>query len=417
MIGGSDVKGRSGFIQKIAVGVICVVIFAYTVYHIAGIFGEDISTFAAGVTTESTVLSYNGYMFRDEQVLTSSNTGLVDYKVTDGTKVSRGQSLATVYTKGGSMQGDILELDKKIRILEESLRSASNNADIVAVKEGNREGYNAIVKLLAAGQTGGFSYQAEKLLVGMNCASEISSGETGAGSAETLAELLALREKAFDMGGDGVSCVAPKNGYFFSGSDGCEEHFTAEALRDLTIDSFAELVDIAETAAAAPEAYGTIADRSHWEIVLPIPVGDKKHFTVGNTYTALFSENNQTTLPLYLERMVEEEDKEIILLIFSCDRLPENFVFNRCQSVSITLSTVSGIYVPKSAVERVGGTRGVYILRGSIVYFRNIETIFEGSDYYLVSPMAEHTEDRTYLRPNDMIILNGKNMFDGRVLD
>lgn len=411
-------KNRSGFIQKIAVGVICVVIFAYTVYHIASIFGEDISTYAAGITTESTVLSYNGYVFRDEQVLTSQNTGLVDYKVTDGTKVSKGQTLAIVYDTGRSKQRDVSELDRLIRILEESLELASSgSANIVAVKEENRENYDALIKLLAAGETGGLSYQAEALLVGMNCASEISSDGKGAGSAQTLEALLSLREDIFSNGGEGQSCQSPENGYFFSGSDGCETYFTSEALEELTLDSFEELVDITENAEILQGAYGRITDNSRWAIVLPIPAGDKKYFTAGSTYTALFSENNQTTMPLYLERMVEEEGRETVLLVFSCDRQPESFVFNRCQSVSITQSTVSGIYVPKSAVKRVDGARGVYILRGSIVYFRNIETIYEGSDYYLVAPMAEHTEDRTYLRPNDMIILNGKNMFDGRVLD
>ena len=397
---------------------ICVVIFAYTVYHIAGIFGEDISTYAAGITTESTVLNYNGYMFRDEQVLTSSKTGLVDYKVVDGTKVSRGQTIATVYDTGRSKQRAVSELDRQIRILRESLNAASSgSADIVAVKEANRESYNAIAKLLASGQTGGLSYQAENLLIGMNCASEIASGGSGAGSAETLDELLSLREDVFSGGGDGESCSSPKNGYFFSGSDGCESYFTTEALEELTIDSFEELVAITESAEASADAYGRITDNSRWHIVLPIPTGDKKYFTAGSTYSALFSENNQTTMPLYLERIIEEDEAEIALLVFSCDRQPDNFVFNRCQSVSITQSTISGIYVPKSAVKRVDGARGVYILRGSIVYFRHIETIYEGSDYYLVSSMAEHTEDRTYLRPNDMIILNGNNMFDGRVLD
>lgn len=411
-------KSRSGFIQKLAVGVICVVIFAYTVYHIAGIFGEDISTFAAGVTTESRVLSYNGYIFRDEQVLTSTNGGIVDYKVTDGTKVSKGQVLATAYAEKRSLQQEVSELDRYIRILENSLSTASGgSSDIVAVKEGNRESYNAIVKLLSSGQTGGLSYQVENLLVGMNRASEISSGDKGAGSADTLQALRTRRDEIFSLGGDGQSCVSPENGYFFSGSDGCEEYFTLDALAELTPDSFEELVEIAEDARGAVGVYGRIADNSRWNIVLPISSGDKKHFAAGSTYTALFSENNQTTLPLYLERIIEAEGKETVLLVFSCDRQPENFIFNRCQSVSITLSTVSGIYVPKSAVKRVDGARGVYILRGSIVYFRNIETIYEGSDYYLVESMAEHTEERTYLRPNDMIILNGNNMFDGRVLD
>ena len=410
-------KSRSGFIQKIAVGVLCIVIFAYTVYHIAGIFSEDISTYAAGITTESTVLSYNGYTFRDEQVLTSQNTGIVDYIVSDGTKVSSGQSLAVAYNKGGSGQRTVSELDRQIRVLTASLENAAGgSADIVAVKENNRQSYDAIVKLLAAGETGGLSYEAEQLLIGMNTASEISSDGVGSGIAETLDALRARRDEIFAQSGDGQVCQSPKNGYFFSGNDGCESYFTIEALDSLTLESFEELVEIAERVEPQKGAYGRITDNSRWGIVLPIPAADKKHFTAGNTYSALFSENNQTTIPLYLDRIVEEEGADTALLVFSCDRQPDNFTFNRCQSVTLTLSTVSGLYIPKAAVKRVDGARGVYILRGSIVYFRYIETLYEGGDYYLVSATSEHTEERTYLRANDLIILNGKNMFDGRVL-
>lgn len=410
-------KSRSSFVQKIAVGVFCIVIFAYTVYHIAGIFSEDISTFAAGITTESTVLSYNGYTFRDEQVLTSQNTGIVDYIVPDGTKVSYGQDLAVAYNKGGSGQRTVSELDRQIRVLASSLENAAGGtADIVAVKENNRQSYDSIVKLLAAGETGGLSYEAEQLLIGMNTASEISSDGAGSGIAETLDALRARRAEIFAQSGDGQVCQSPKNGYFFSGNDGCESYFTTEALESLTLESFNELVEIAERAEPQKGAYGRITDNSRWGIVLPIPMADKKNFTAGNTYSALFSENNQTTIPLYLDRIVEEEGADTALLVFSCDRQPDNFTFNRCQSVTITLSTVSGLYIPKAAVKRVDGARGVYILRGSIVYFRYIETVYEGGDYYLVSATSEHTEERTYLRANDLIILNGKNMFDGRVL-
>ena len=160
-------KSRSGFIQRIAIGVICVVIFSYTIYHVAAIFREDISTYAAGITTESKVLNYNGYIFRDEQVLKSGNTGVVDYKVADGTKVSEGQEVAVAYSWGKISQERISDLDGQIRILEESLEGMSSNSDIVAVKKQNRDTYDAIIKLLSAGETGGLSYQAEKLLVGM----------------------------------------------------------------------------------------------------------------------------------------------------------------------------------------------------------------------------------------------------------
>ena len=102
--------------------------------------------------------------------------------------------------------------------------------------------------------------------------------------------------------------------------------------------------------------------------------------------------------------------------MFSCDRLPKNFSFDRCQSVSITVSTQSGIYVPKDIVIREEGRIGVYILRGSVVQFRYIDIVYEGSDYYLVKHDSEDDGERQYLRENDMIILNTTNLFEGRIL-
>ena len=114
---------------------------------------------------------------------------------------------------------------------------------------------------------------------------------------------------------------------------------------------------------------------------------------------------------------VSEKGSDRALLVFSCDRQPDGFSFDRCQSVSITVSAVSGLYIPKSVVKKIDGEKGVYILRGSIVYFRHIRVVYTGSDYYLVAADTEHDDERTYIRPNDMIILNGRNLFDGRVLD
>ena len=105
------------------------------------------------------------------------------------------------------------------------------------------------------------------------------------------------------------------------------------------------------------------------------------------------------------------------LIVFSCDRLPEDFELLRRQSVQITVDSTSGIYVPKDCVKKHDGMRGVYILRGSVVHFRQIDILFEGSDYYLVKSGLEGDEEIEYLQVNDLIILNGKQLFDGMVVN
>ena len=103
-------------------------------------------------------------------------------------------------------------------------------------------------------------------------------------------------------------------------------------------------------------------------------------------------------------------------MIFECNQLPENFSLERCQNADVELSSVDGIYVPHSSIARVDGIRGVYVLRGSVVYFRKIDIIYNGSDYCLVAENGEGEGDYKYLENNELIITNGKNLFDGRVM-
>ena len=414
-------KLRSSVKQRIALGLVCALIVSYTVYHIVTLFDDEYSTYAAGVTTEKTVMSYNGYIFRDEQVLTSSNTGIADYLVEDGTKVAEGQSVAVVYSKGKEKKAYLSRLEEYISILEQSTGKNIENLDYVDQKQNNEDSYDAIIKMLADGETGQLEYSINKFLVGLNSADEIRAEDEAEGTGEitdrvaTLQSLYEERNKIFSQSGNGIECSTARPGYFFSQVDGCEEMFTLDAVDGLTVASFNKMVEYASTNSAEADAYGKIGYTSDWKIVMSVNKSDLKHFEVETTYSGLFSENNSVVLPLYLERIVKDGSSEA-LLIFSCDRLPKNFSFDRCQSVSITVDEVSGIYVPKDIVVKNEGSIGVYILRGSVVHFRHIDIVYEGSDYYLVNAHSEDDGDNKYIRENDMIILTGSNLFDGRIL-
>lgn len=419
--GGKDdgVKRIGAFFkQRVALGIVCVLIVTYALYHLVGLFGEELSTYAAGVTTETTVLNYNGYLFRDETVLTSDYGGAVDYRVTDGTKVGPKESLATVYEHGNAnTREQIRRIDEQLSILESSTAEALEGLDMGQLKQSVGDTYATLIKMLAEGETGGLSYRARNMLIGLNQMNGLSEGDKAAGLT-TMAELRALRQRILDEAGSSVVYGAQRSGYFYSQVDGYESIFTMEAARTLTADSFYELVSKkAQTEYGGKTPWGKLCPSSEWMLVLPVSIDEQNYFEVGQTYEGIFEENGQTTIPLTLERVVEVVEQGTALLVFHGDRLPENFEFSRTQSVRLEVDSVSGIYVPKNIVERENGFRGVYVLRGSVVHFRYVEIVYEGSDYYLVEEGVEDDGERTYLKVNDMIILNGKNLFDGRVMD
>ncbi len=409
-------KIKSGFKQKLALGLVCVLIVVYTVYHIVGVFGEKVTTHAAGITTESRVLNYVGYIFRDEKVLTASENGITEYLVTDGTKVSEGQELAKVYSKNRNLQSYAARLDEFISILEQSGGSSLTGANMEEQQKNNEAAYDAIIKLLSNSDSAGLDLQFKRLLVGLNLEDGLVKGDAAA-AAKLLSRLKAERQELFSSSGSSVTCKTNKTGYFFSGTDGCEGKFTMEAAENISFEDFNELSSYAQFPKQNEDAYGKLCDSSEWMMIIPADKDDVEFFEEGESYSVLFSDNNRTTLPMTLKGIATEEDSDKVLLSFFCDRQPRGFKFQRCQGVSITLSTVSGINVPKNVVERGEGIIGVYILRGSVVHFRYIEVLYEGEDYYLVKPDSEHDGEKKYLRENDMIILTGQNLFDGRVLD
>ena len=162
--------------------------------------------------------------------------------------------------------------------------------------------------------------------------------------------------------------------------------------------------------------YGKIADTTVWNFVMPLSQKKSARLEDGKEYKLTFKENNNTTLTMTLQKRIEAASREESILVFQCNRLPDNFSLERCQNAEIELSSINGIYVPLSAMEKVDGVKGVYVLRGSVVHFRKVDIIYNGADYCLVAESGEAEGVYEYLGTNELIITNGKNLFDGRIL-
>ena len=202
-------------------------------------------------------------------------------------------------------------------------------------------------------------------------------------------------------------------------ADGYESGFSMDAADELSVESFYALVDSTKNGMGFPTtgAFGKLAPDSRWRFVIALDADEAQGFTVGEEYSFNFPEKNNTTLSMTLEKTVVDEAQDKVLTVFYCNILPDNFSFERCMTARIERSSVSGIYVPRSAVHTIGTVRGVYVLRGNIAYFRRIDIIYKGDDYFLVSERDDSDGKYYYLGENELIITNGKNLFDGRILE
>ncbi len=405
-------------VQRVGALIIGVAVLAYSVYHVASLFGEDISTIATGVSNETKVVDGKGYIFRDETPLFSSNNGVADYLKDDGSKVSLGEELAYVYDKGDKSEKQAMEyFDDRIEILSQSVHSGYTLAELPEINANISDSYYSLVKMMASGDTGGISEAADKLLLNMNCYDLLTAQDSPVDN--TLDSMTQKRDGVLNAGGDSVVECAFASGYFYTDVDGFESLFTVAAADGLTADAYYELVSSRDSVDknALENAYGKLAKNNEWRFVVRLPATTAPYFSVGNEYKMEFVENGYKVIPMTLRSAVEDDVYGGRILVFSANRLPAGFVFDRCQSVSMEVSSQSGIYVPKAAVHRLGGEPCVYVLKGSVMRVRRIEIVYEAKDYYLTSTDLVSDTSVPYLDTNELLIVGGNNLFDGRILD
>jgi len=408
--------GTRNIAQRIAMGVICLVVVFYTVYHMIGLFSPPLTTIVVGSTTETSSVSFDGYIFRDEAVVTASYSGAVEYAVPNGTRVAIGKPLATVYSEGShlSVKYRLEYLDDRIALLEQSVNGSHSYGELETVREDVAATHTDIAAMLASGQLQSLSVQVSDMLVGLGKESMITDKESPLPA--TLNALYEERNGTAAAGGSSAEILNKTPGYFYTSVDGYESLFTAEAAQSLTPEAYEELLaQKPETEYGGKAPIGKLAPTSDWYFVCAVSHLSASYFEEGQTYDTEFTSSNGLHMPLTLERM--QEDGSDVLLIFSGDRTPEGFDFARSQSVRILTESQSGIHVPKSATHKRRGILYVYILRGSVVQERRIEVVYEGEDYYLVQDGVGSEENGLYLKSNDQLILSGTNLFDGRIME
>ena len=409
------VKTRK-FFHRIAIAAVCIAILSYTVFHMISLFSGELSTVVVRSTTEEKKIEFDGYIFRDETVVFSEYGGAVDYKVSDGLKLSQGQAYATVYELGNNanINNAIEQIDSKIAVLEEAMTGGISLHDLPSINEDISDEYLSIVKRLADGDMRGIAENIDSMTAQLGQVSRLTNEDSPIKA--TLETLYAERERIKGAAGASTQLKADKSGYFYSKVDGYEKAFTLEAAYSMTPDKYYEYSSsLAEVYTGNP--VGKMVYGSDWAFVTVVSSDYSEYFDEGTSYVTSFMKSEGIDIPLTLYKKVADRASNSVLMVFKCDRMPSDFDFVRSQSVQVIVSSITGINVPKSATHRSNGSYYVYILKGSVVFERKLDLIYEGSDYYTVRDGVESEGDDIYLQSNDNLILNGNNLFDGRILE
>lgn len=420
-----DLKYLAGVLKYVISTVCSIGLVVFLMYHIIGSLTSDVETAPISFTTQEQASEYDAYIFRGESLLYTSpgDVGNINFLPEDGTKVSVGEEVCQVYAGSASSETGLAlaEIERKLELLRNSnLDENVNYSDTQLIDTAINNAYYTLLSRMADGAAGYAMAKSDDLISAMNQRLIITRHVENFDA--QIRSLEAQRTALITGSGAAAESVySDCAGYYYSDIDGFEEIFSSEKISNLTLDEYDSLISSAADVSLQKNKQGgtncgKIVTEYNWYIGVRITTEESRSYTEGYTYNVIFPYNSDIRISMILDRMILQADDDRVVLVFRTNTIPEHFSFLRRQTVQIVIETWEGYKVPLSAVRIVDGVQGVYILEGYIVEFRRIEPLCEIDGYFICRENNGTEEDADMLELYDHIIINGKNLYSGKII-
>lgn len=209
-----------------------------------------------------------------------------------------------------------------------------------------------------------------------------------------------------NVGGKSVECSELKsdcNGFFSCFTDGFEESLNLsmkdEDIKSINFSNY-------ETIKRDNKAFGKIITDNKCFVLCLID----KNVEIKNKKNKIYFQLNSNELICDLLKIIDiNNDKK--MAIFSCNI--NDFLINaRVENVKISLESAEGIKISKNFLHEQDGKIGVFILDRKVVKFKPIDITYDSNDFVL----CNCGENIGELSQNDLIVISGHNLYDGKIL-
>lgn len=418
---------------KLRLGVVSAIILVILlVYFVSQIFGNmrtSLSLVKTQYVTDESYLSLNGYVYRNEEVIESSENVLADFLVRDGEKIPVGKEYMTLYKTNISsddererMQNELDMLSFVIDSISEGLYDNLRVQDIDKISTSLDASYYSFISALGKDNYSLAENNGEKMLEFLN-KYQIVTGKLD--SLEDSAKALSAEKQGIIdtySVGNGTVRKSNRSGYVYRDVDGYEQVFSYADVMNMSVSEFREQIGSVESMKNS-NAVGKMVYDSKWYLVLPINYSNMHFFAAGLKYDIYLSEIGNKKISMNVERVEMPEGSATGFVVLSSNEIDTSFEISRYTSIKILKSSVSGYRVPEAALysldidsDGYSDYTGVYVMSGNYVKFRRVNIISYGDGYVIVKDSDDADEEFPYLSGNELIIASGGNLYDGKLI-
>ncbi len=434
-------------IRSLAAISIAFLILLYIAFYLVN---QQASQFTQqGVKTEtamygevSDTLQAKGFAIRDESVLEGSYTGVLNYRVSNGTRVSQGGVIADVFQSenDAAAQNMLDRLDREI----DSLSQLSKSSDLFVSNPAmiGAQIYNALGDIAGEIRLGHFS-EIGGLKDGLQNAlsrKQVIAGEESAEDyAQRVSDLEAQREQLRLRGGQAVASVtAPRAGYFIDSTDGYEGVMASDRVQYITVGQAKELLG-QEPQRTTGGAIGKICSDFTWKLVCVFEDSDMVKFEGVEDVSLDIPFASSETIPAKIIAKNRDGETGETAVVFECSYMDADLAAVRCEAVHVNVKTYSGVLVSEKAlrfedvpytetdedgnqVEKVReNVKGVYVQYAGRLRFVQVFTEKDVNGYAVCKTQLSEEEQASLVTEQtvqlyDEVVVGGTDLYDGKVV-
>lgn len=359
-----------------------------------------------------------GFVVRNEVVYYTEHAGMAEAVYQNDERVSKGKRIATVYTDGIPEQTRqaLDAVNAKIHRLENRTNgTASVGVDLVSAEKKIDDAVATVVEMT---QTGNFD-ELDLVQTEIGGYVQVTAGDTYVNPAEEALDGLYAQKAAIEktVQSAKVDVYSSIAGVFVSETDGYEQTLTPTNIENMSVSDF-EAIEI-EREATVPDTLNAgdrvckVVDNSAWYYSTVVKADYISETEVGDRVWLRFPDISNDRISAKVVHISPVEDGKAVVMI-SCGEYVQGIYSRRKASCDIVTRVYDGYQLPQAAV-RVdeSGNTGVYVNVSGIVHFRNIRILYQTD----ASVIVAKSDENGYLKQYDAVIIGGKNIAEGAVVE
>ncbi len=391
-----------------------ILLAVFLIHQIYSAFYSSITTESAQFISETDGISFTGMIIRNEIPIEKSNGGVMHLKVSDGERIAKNGTIADVYSseKDSLAVSKIEEIKKQISDIE-TIQSyndlAAVDVDLLSGKITDTLG--DMLFLSASGDFSSARENEDELLTMMNRKEMVIGNSIDyTEQLNTLKGELSSLENSLSQPIDEITAVS--SGFFVSQVDGFETVLSTEELDRFTPE-YMDTVTADESKVNGK--IGKIVSDYTWYIAASMTANQSLSYKAGDTVTIKTQLKSNPYINVVVEQINLSEDRERAVILFSCQEMNAELATMRTGAMTVINGQYEGLKVERGALRVSDNQTGVYIVSGMELKFVKVKVLYQTEDYVICekADASENTELRLY----DKIVVKGKNLYDGKIIN